>query len=1683
MKLSQLMSIIIVIILLVSGASVFAGIINSYNKNGITDSSTNQTNYNSASSTNLLKSNIDHQLLQQTDLKKSVNSVLSGIKNGSIPQSVAYIPNDNPQIGLSNNHVLPYYDSYPAPMGIGDFGLLNQSGTVTPYSFSTSEFIGTLTVNSSNEFYPTVSDQHSYSVQLNTVLNNVTLNGNSSYVFWTQNVALYSAESHTLTLIDNVWNFTGNSMGTDSIIGGNGINTGTFYYDYGPTFNVPEPFTLKLYLSTANENGNTAVSFSYAIYSSTTSTSGTYDTVEFNSTAGTPLGYSAPNAHFLVSGSQLTPLGTLNDAELIIGGPGGGSTATFYSLSGNMSLQYITSTGKVTSVQSAYDYGSDTGETSEGVSVAWTANHGIISNGPSFLYGMWNASSSNTMQTFSGTISPSNSMFFVSSGTSFDPATASWVPLPLNGQYDFVLPAGNYVGNVSLSDYNPNVFALSSNVYSSLSINLFEGLYTPLEAIGNSQLSSISQSGSGISSSPYVLFNNNLVNLSPMYSVYNDYQYPLFFGILLNGTSDYVNINNLGLMHLQSDLSLKETLSVVLDSTSYVSYWGSTLDPAPFLEGLGITSSAVLVYDSHHDLIGNNYFYNGSTQLQIVGGSNNCVWGNHFIDNGSFFATGIQLDGGGNTIYNNYFFGMEFPASSTYNGTFGYQDNAWNIANQSASIVNSFNGYSLYGSIIGTSYQGGNYWWNYNGVKPFDDYYQISNGIGDNVPLVAPNFVTFTGIDVPTYYGMDVNFNGDSVFSMLGTNTITLNLLDGNYQYTVPSINTTYGGASYDYLSTTSYIPSPSSGMLSLSGGQYFIFPYFTPNYLVIFNANNLPSGASWQLTLSNGQSYTSTSSSINFYLTNGTYSWTASATGSSASFGGTFQIEGFPIIQSIYFSTVTINTPLQVVESGLPLGTQWSLDLNGQSYSSSSGSLSMSLKNGNYNFQIPQENGYRPLPASGQFYANGENITLIIQFESPAAQIYGYISGTINPSSGQFHNNPVLPNETVATNATLFSALDPNTGYVWSVMENGNISIFNPSSHSVVKLIQLGSQIFAVDISYNSYTGEMYATADNINTGQSQLYAITTASMSVVGTTNFGLGYDAYFLTSDSLNGMEYVTSEFYGNVSVINGINGQITDTVDLGNVSNVGIPYYYQTDNMVFLPGPGGVFAINPTSNLVSMPIAIGNGHYPIEIAIDSSTNVMYVLGLKGNLSLYNLSNYGLIKNIELGNGYYEGLTVDSQNNMAYVVQSLLPYYGSSYITNISVVSSTGSIVAKIPTFVYTISITYIPSVNSFLLTGFFDEYFMSTPASLPTLHLTVSPQSTSVTVNGKPVSLQSGNFTGTYQPGGYYINATAQGYSSFSDYVYLSSGGTSYLNISLKPLSQYGYLSGNVTPVDAIVIANGIAIPVSNGHFNEALEPGTYYVSVMAQGYQSIVKAVNVSAGKTSYLNENLSAVGDSVNLYGYIQPGNSSLLVDGFIAYVNATGYYSIYVPEGTYTVSVISSGYFPYSSNITLSTSREMNITLQKEPTPTSTLTQNNTKVSGFNVSVFNLTSANGYISISYTATSNGTILISIPFDLLKNATLSEILNSTVYINGVQYKNFTISISSDYTVTLKVFDLSTGDPVVYWKYMPTAVIPPPNNPGSSSMSIYFYLGASAAIVTAVGIGSYLYVNRRKRPKD
>jgi hypothetical protein len=289
----------------------------------------------------------------------------------------------------------PGYAQNPAPMGLADLG----QGSTGAYIYNSSSFMASLTFQGPFSVYDPgyagLAEAPSWStIQLNTVAVNLSYAGAPSGhygTFWVQNVVHFNGS--VLELEDNLWNFTASGA---SVFPGNLINpagtiapsaSGQYYFRNGPTLAVPSsyPFTLDLYNSVSLAGHHATIYLNYSLAGGPIRS---YDALTFATTQTvTPA--------FQVDGFGRDGAGHWNDAELIFGGDGSGSNAMVQQLNATVSLQYWNAglSGFV-SVRSAYDYGVDSGETSEGIAATYVGTTETLEQGPSMLYGLWGTASS-----------------------------------------------------------------------------------------------------------------------------------------------------------------------------------------------------------------------------------------------------------------------------------------------------------------------------------------------------------------------------------------------------------------------------------------------------------------------------------------------------------------------------------------------------------------------------------------------------------------------------------------------------------------------------------------------------------------------------------------------------------------------------------------------------------------------------------------------------------------------------------------------------------------------------------------------------------------------------------------------------------------------------------------------------------------------------------------------------------------------------------------------------------------------------------------------------------------------------------------------------------------------------------------------------------------------------------------
>ncbi|MCL4451583.1 MAG: thermopsin [Candidatus Thermoplasmatota archaeon] len=928
-------------------------------------------------------------LSERMNLEKSV---IQQAKQEGIPMKYLYLPDYMSQSKIENGHVTLAYASSPAPMGIGDYGLMNNSGNIVAYNSTTSSFMASVTLNNLSDFYLPDNSPQSVSMQLNAILNNVDILGNDSYNMWTQNVLDLSARTHTLFFIDNVWNFSspdavlepGTILSSTAVSGHHGV-TSTYHYGYSQEYTFTYPLTIDMYLNSTLVNGNSAVFFNISIPQDHVSCN--YDEVVFNSTYDQPVSYSAPSPHYFVSGTQLSPDGyTPYDAEIMIGGPGGGSNADVSAINGTMNLRYMNATtATYENVQAAYDIGSETGETSTGVDVSYSGSTAYLQSGPSLVYGLWNNTYSQTKYSvdYSGLSNPLSSpfLFVQDNQTLAECLQFGWSPSD-----NFTLPTANYEYEALLNSYNITTGTLSNvgitNIAMVASTSL--GRYTPTIAYSNGQLSAIASSGSGSSSDPYLIapIGSNYVNLNPIFGQFNDFLYQVFPGILLQGTTAHVVIYNADpgfeykgywydLVYEVLDLNFGFSLPTGNDlPTELYDASNVTISNGIFATwyycGIQSTDGSMMIWNSTNLLITQNIIgstgigmlvYNSPYQMANITINGNIFAGYNVIHfrsetesiaqqlqfdrsfNDGTEQFGLQMYSSGNLIYGNNFTTQNPVYSPEYNFYCGspaiYKD-SWNSTTT------------------------GNQYWNYNLETPFNesgmiasgkDYFPDSYVIGDNVTFK-------TGLSQQTNISIGV-----CGLIAQGTNEITIYKLfknDTKYSYFAE-----YGDPA---AGSSSFTPNSSNFVVNLSSAKLL--------NSITFEEQGLPSGTSWSVTL-NGTTLTSTSYSITFNESSGTYDYMVAT--SDVSYVATTQFGSVSVTQETYVGVDFLPAyKVAFNETGLPASSPWYVNISGMPASGPiiNPTYTAYLANGSYSVSVnTSAKGYN-VAYNTTFAVKGRNLS-----------------------------------------------------------------------------------------------------------------------------------------------------------------------------------------------------------------------------------------------------------------------------------------------------------------------------------------------------------------------------------------------------------------------------------------------------------------------------------------------------------------------------------------------------------------------------------------------------------------------------------------------------------------------------------------------------------------------------------
>ena len=1056
--------------------------------------------------------------------------ILALARSDGVPRKDMFLPDFNAHPQLRDGVVQPVTTTAPAPMGIGDIGVRNTSDTSVPYVLQSTSWEGTLSLGRIDPFLINNDGPDTFTVQLNTVTSNTTVGDNTSGAYWIQNVFDYTPSAQSLTFLDNIWNFSSPSTSepASTFYSYNGTPAApVFYYDVGPTLSVAMPFSVQLYVNTSTTVnassgiGYPTVRFGFDVInaSGARQAQGVYDTVLFTSTLPAA---QVPLTRFMVNGGSLTPTGfLLYDSELMIGGPGGGTSTSIYGLNGSEGLRFLNGTTHLyQNAPSAWNLGMDTGETSEGIAEAYTVPGTVeLSAGPSIPMPLWNSTPGGNaglaeivgaghavqrlrvperrelVRLFRRGLGPDPPGAV---RARCGPSGVSRFPADLRGRDLPVRAApGNYTIECLLSEYdNANATldaAIGQNpVNFTLPSDPSVGVDTPLVAWGNYQLSGISRGGNGSASDPYLLDNNQYAPLDPLFGELNDFGFAVFSGIILANTNasvridqapsfdiDYLAIEDSGL--LNAGLPTSNDLQIEVYNASHVTIWDASAISGWFASSGGgpdggLPLANVVFWDVSDSLIaGSTFLSQGSSLLLMNGagtGGGNEVWGNTF-DQGTVtpgmlyggMGVGIWAFEAGDLIYNNYV-GTADPAvafdENLWGGFFQYNLENWNLPGvELATDQAVVNGVTLSGSIIGSPWQCGNDWGAsaLGSPVPYTDFGAIQSG-GDSCPYpitLATYPVTFTESGLASGT-WSVTIQGDRQSAVAG----------GQIGFQLP-----VGSWEYEVATDPATAAAPSTGNVSVAGRAVVVpvnLSSRNPLFAVTFVERGLSLG-SWSVLLGNETGDAFAGSPVVFEVPAGQYTYAPvpepgyAASPSEATFS--FSSANPPSTFTIAF--VPAPTPFEVTftEGGLSLGTAWSVTLAGVTEGSFGATIAFGEPNGSYSYSVGPVADYTPFGMQGSVAVAGMAVFVAIPF----TPVNGVLSGTIDvPNATLTVNGVTVP----APNGSFLEALPPGT-YTVLVLAPGYAPYSDTVSVSPGSTTHLAITLTSVAAPTASLSGAQY--------------------------------------------------------------------------------------------------------------------------------------------------------------------------------------------------------------------------------------------------------------------------------------------------------------------------------------------------------------------------------------------------------------------------------------------------------------------------------------------------------------------------------------------------------------------------------------------------------------------------------
>lgn len=301
--------------------------------------------------------------------------------------------------------------------------------------------------------------------------------------------------------------------------------------------------------------------------------------------------------------------------------------------------------------------------------------------------------------------------------------------------------------------------------------------------------------------------------------------------------------------------------------------------------------------------------------------------------------------------------------------------------------------------------------------------------------------VEFTESGLPASTAWSVDLNGATNSS--SSSTIGFSEVNGTYPFSVTAV--------------PGFSDHPATGSVTVAGAPFPVAISFSRGYTVEFEESGLPDGTSWSVTLA-GVAHSVVGTTISFSEPNGTYPYQIALVPGyvTQNRSGDVTVAGappapVPIVWSPSRYAVTFR------ESGLPNGTGWTAILNGSSLPSTGPTISFSVPNGTYVFEVLPSGPYWPSPLRGSVTVQGDSPVVSVVFHAASYRVTFVESGLPNGTSwgvtlGVVANNSVTLEVSFAVvNGTYPYQVLPLPG--WGTSTPGGSVIVNGSDPAPITI------------------------------------------------------------------------------------------------------------------------------------------------------------------------------------------------------------------------------------------------------------------------------------------------------------------------------------------------------------------------------------------------------------------------------------------------------------------------------------------------------------------------------------------------------------------------------------------------------------------------------------------------------